>query len=204
MIILICLEIKERPEIWVWYLTLIFARFFTLLSTSFYTSWVSSFYEDEPDGRKKAIATANNILFWGNVAMIPLSVVVGLLGDRVKSKILFPLFGSFLGLAWALIYLSSHPYSPLAFIGQIIHVWSTNLLNLANMSLMFKVCGNKIRGIIIGIGIFFGSIAITSSGKIYGALFVLDPYNPFLFGLSFNGLYLVILAVLITLRVFKS
>jgi len=197
-------EIWDRPEILICYSTLFFIRFYSSLSTSFYITWVSSFYEHSSDGQKQAIASANEILFWSNLSICPLLIIAGVAGDKVKSIYMYPIFIWLLAIGWFMIYFADHPYSALGFIGQITLIWATSLQTLQNLSLLLKLCGTKIKGPIIGIGVFWGSIGFSIAGKLLGYLSSIDTANPFLFWGWLGWTYLVFTTALTLMGLFKS
>lgn len=204
MVKLVAREIKSRPEIMLCYWTYIFVRFFSLLNTSFYISWVSSFFEHSSEGQKEAISTANEILFWSNLALCPLIIIWGAIADKIRSIFIYPMFIVCLGGSWLLIMYSDRPYSAQGFIGQSLLIGSTLLLTIQNQGLMYKLWGNKVRGPMIAIGIFFGSIGFTIAGKLLGYLSTISPSAPFFFGAWFSGGFLVITTILTLFKYFKS
>ena len=183
MIKLLWSEIRDKPEILVWYWTYFFIRAFNNLSTSFYTAWVGSFFNQTKEGHRDSISTANNILFWSNIVSIPLNVWFGYLSDRIKFKMIFPITTIWIGVGWGLILLAKEPYDVAGFAGEILLLCSGSIHSLMNVSLNLKLVGTKIRGPIIAVGVFWGSIGFTTSGKLLGFLISHNSNWPFIFGL---------------------
>ena len=186
MIKILIREIRDRPEILICYFTYFYIRAFNNLSTSFYSAWVGSFYEHTKEGHKDSISTANDILFWSNIVSIPLNIAFGYLSDKVRFRMIYPITTIFIGIGWGLIMIANEPYDLAGFSGEIILLWSTSIHSLMNISLLLKLVGTKIKGPIIAIGIFWGSIGFTASGKFIGFLISQNSTWPFLFGLWYN------------------
>ena len=197
-------EIKERPEILIWYWTYFFIREFTTLAVSFYVSWVGSFYTHSKDGQKEAVSTANDILFWANIASVPINLFSGFLADKVSYRIIFPTSTIVMGLGCGLIWIATHPYDATGIIGEILIFWGVTVHSLINSTFLLKRIGNKYRGPILLIGIFWGSVGYSFSGKLFGFLISKGSNVPYLFGMCYLSFYLLTIILLIVFGVFKS
>lgn len=149
------------------------------ISSSVYIAWVSSFYEKSGESKSKAIKTANNILFWSHVASIPCNVLFGFVGDKIKARISYPLLALSLIISSLLMALSDDPYSGSAVLGEIIMISAYLNFNLVNGSLIYKLAGTKIVGVIISVGVIFASTSVIISSKLSGHIFAKGRDYPY-------------------------
>ena len=64
--------------------------------------------------------TANEVLFWANIATIPFNLASGYISDKISYRIIYPVSSIVMGIGWGLFLIANNPYDIAGITGEIL------------------------------------------------------------------------------------